>query len=49
MRLNVYNVNLGYVKLFASKELNRLFLKDHINQLINELEIDFDITIEIIN
>ena len=43
---NLY-INLGYIQIYGADELNRNKLKEHINNLANSLEINFEITLEI--
>ncbi len=40
---------VGYLKVYGNEELNRNKLKEYIHNLINELEINFDLTIDITN
>ena len=50
MTLNVrifLKLNLGYIQIYGSDELNRNKLKEHLNNLANSLEINFEITLEI--
>jgi len=44
---NLFNCIIGYIQIYGGDELNRNKLKEHINNLANSLEINFEMTLEI--
>ena len=44
---NLFNFIIGYIQIYGGDELNRNKLKEHINNLANSLEINFEMTLEI--